>query len=148
MRVVSKLKSAGLVMTENEKKDRAYLFFFIVGVCVLVLTLFEINQGAEALVMLLVFYWQVTVPVILTMIVLSAAATMYSLVTRPRDWALLILAGVTIPYELLALNNVIFFVPVFVLSTIGVEVVSIVYAVVAIGFFVTWVLGRRNCFEV
>lgn len=134
-------------MTEKQRKDRAYLFFFIVGVFVLVLTLFEINQGAEALAMLLVFTWPVSVPLIISMIIMSATATMYSLVTKPKDWPLVVLAIITIPYEIFAVDNVIFFLDLLVVRNITVIAISLAYAMASIGFFILWVLIRRDRFD-
>ena len=95
-------------MNEIERKDRAYLFFFVVGACVLFLTLFETNQGVEALDMLLGLAWPISAAIIVSLILTSAAATMYSFVTKPKDWALLVLAVITIPYEVFALDNLSF----------------------------------------
>jgi hypothetical protein len=134
----------GEIVTELQRKDRAYLYFSAVGVCVLMLTLVEIEQGPEALAMLLVFLWLLSVPLLFAMIALSAAATLDALTTKPADWPLILLAIITIPYELFALDNVVFFAGVLVVSNLVAEIISVAYSLLAVGFSVLWALSRRK----
>ena len=139
-------------MSEIQRKNRAYLFFFIVGLCVLALTLLEMAGDRESFAMFLVIDLPISVPVTVTMIYCSVAATVYSLVMKPKDWPLVFLAIVTISYELFAIVNImnylyIFDLGLFVVSNTAVETISIAYAIVGISFCLLWVLKRRSQFD-
>ena len=129
--------------TELNKIDHAYLYYFFVGFFVLFLLFLQVMMGTEGLLVGMGILFIIVVPVTLALIYYSIVATVYAFTITSKDYLLQLLAIITIPYEILALDNVFFLFGVFVISDKVFINISWIYAATSVGISVLWYIIRR-----
>ncbi len=117
-----------LLSSMPSKKIEACIYFLITGAFVFSLSLFAFLDGGYSAMVFIAMTMHVFIPLLLVVLLFLSRAIILSLKLRPRNRPLFILSLASIPYSILALDNMFYFFRPLVIDTNAIIIISLIYS--------------------
>ena len=115
---------------------KAQGFHMVVSCYIFFLTFYAISMGAESFMGLLAVTLPIFLLTLLTAIVMLVMAIFYSFKTKPVSFYLAAVSVMSVPFVILALDNIFYFYEPLVLPTNSIILISAIYSVTSLLFVI------------
>jgi hypothetical protein len=122
-------------MINRSKVQLAYHCFLAVGVYVLSLALFALASGAETFMGLIAVLFFFFIPSLIAILAVLAVGIFYGLQAKTQAWPLFVVTLLSIPYTILAMDNIFYFYRPWIISTDAIVFISIAYGALCLAVY-------------